>query len=75
MRTASPRRSSTRRQGFSVGCGEKVHERPEEFLDRRTLDTDGIDGAARDFLAGMTDRFAVSLFASLFIPTPWVARG
>ena len=43
---------------------------------RRTrLDADGIDGAARDFLAGMTDRFAVSLFASLFIPTPWVARG
>ena len=61
--------------GILGGLWEKVHERPEEFLDRRTLDTDGIDGAARDFLAGMTDRFAVSLFASLFIPTPWVARG
>ncbi len=61
--------------GILGGLWEKVHERPEEFLDRRTLDTDGIDVAARDFVAGMTDRFAVSLFASLFIPTPWVARG
>ncbi len=61
--------------GILGGLRVMEHERPEEFLDRRTLDTDGIDGAARDFLAGMTDRFAVSLFASLFIPTPWVARG
>ena len=28
--------------------------------------------AARDFLAGMTDRFAVALYERLFIPKPWV---
>jgi dGTP triphosphohydrolase len=28
--------------------------------------------AAQDFLAGMTDRFAVGLFEQLFIPKPWV---
>ena len=28
--------------------------------------------AAQDFLAGMTDRYAVSLFEQLFIPKPWV---
>jgi dGTPase len=33
---------------------------------------DGIDVAARDFVAGMTDRYAVSLFETLFIPKPWV---
>ena len=27
--------------------------------------------AARDFLAGMTDRYAVRLFEQLFIPKPW----
>jgi dGTPase len=55
-----------------AGLWEKVHERPTEFLDRRTLELEGVDAAARDFLAGMTDRFAVGLFEQLFIPKPWV---
>ena len=50
----------------------KVRERPLEFLDRRTVDAEGVDAAARDFLAGMTDRYAVGLFSRLFIPKPWV---
>ncbi len=50
----------------------KVREHPDEFLDRRTLEEEGPDAAARDFLAGMTDRYAVGLFARLFIPKPWV---
>ena len=54
------------------GLWEKVRERPDEFLDRRTVDQDGLDAAARDFLAGMTDRYAVALFERLFIPKPWV---
>ena len=31
----------------------------------------GVDVAARDFLAGMTDRYAMRLFEELFIPRPW----
>lgn len=54
------------------GLWTKVHERPDEFLDRRTLERDGVDAASRDFLAGMTDRYAVALFQQLFIPQPWV---
>jgi len=57
--------------GILTGLWEKVHERPDEFLDRRTIDTDGLDCAARDFIAGMTDRYAVRLFEQLFIPKPW----
>ena len=53
------------------GLWEKVRERPEEFLDRRTIDKEGLDAATRDFLAGMTDRYAVRLFEQLFIPKPW----
>jgi dGTPase len=53
------------------GLWEKVRERPAEFLDARTLETDGLDVATRDFLAGMTDRYAVRLFEQLFIPKPW----
>jgi dGTPase len=58
--------------GILGGLWEKVRERPGEFLDPRIIETEGLDVAARDFLAGMTDRFAVSLFERLFIPKPWV---
>jgi dGTPase len=58
--------------GILGGLWEKVRERPDEFLDRRIIEHEGLDVAARDFLAGMTDRFAVSLYERLFIPKPWV---
>jgi dGTPase len=58
--------------GILGGLWEKVRERPQEFLDHRTLEDEGLDAAARDFLAGMTDRYAVSLFEQLFVPKPWV---
>jgi dGTPase len=54
------------------GLWEKVRERPREFLDPFILQTDGVDVAAKDFLAGMTDRYAVTLFERLFIPKPWI---
>jgi dGTPase len=58
--------------GILGGLWEKVRERPGDFLDRGTIDREGLDAAARDFVAGMTDRYAVRLFEDLFIPTPWV---
>ena len=58
--------------GILSGLWEKVRERPDEFLDRRIIDAEGLDAAARDFLAGMTDRFAVTLYERLFIPKPWI---
>ncbi|MFB3854282.1 MAG: deoxyguanosinetriphosphate triphosphohydrolase [Vicinamibacterales bacterium] len=54
---------------------EKVRERPEEFVELWTLEREGLDAATCDFLAGMTDRYAVALFERLFIPKPWVAFG
>jgi dGTPase len=54
------------------GLWEQVRERPAEFLDLRILESDGLDVAARDFVAGMTDRFAVALYERLVIPRPWV---
>ena len=58
--------------GILGGLWEKVRERPEEFLERRSLETEGVEVAARDFLAGMTDRYAVNLFEQLYIPKPWI---
>ncbi len=39
----------------------------------RAIEAEGLDAAARDFLAGMTDRYAVNLYEQLFIPKPWVS--
>jgi dGTPase len=58
--------------GILGGLWEKVRERPVEFLDPVILEAEGLDVAAKDFLAGMTDRFAVTLYERLFIPKPWV---
>jgi dGTPase len=57
--------------GILGGLWEKVHERPEQFLDPATIEAEGLDAAARDFLAGMTDRYAVGLFEDLFVPRSW----
>ena len=58
--------------GILGGLWEKVRERPDEFLDRRIIEAEGLDVAAKDFVAGMTDRFAVTLYERLFIPKPWI---
>jgi dGTPase len=58
--------------GILGGLWEKVREQPADFLDQRTIQEEGLDAAARDFVAGMTDRYAVSLYEQLFIPKSWV---
>jgi dGTPase len=59
--------------GILGGLWEKVREDPGQFLDHRVMAAEGLDAAARDFLAGMTDRYAVNLYEQLFIPKPWVS--
>ena len=58
--------------GILGGLWEKVRLDPDRWLDRGTIEREGLDAAARDFLAGMTDRYAVRLFEELFIPRPWI---
>ena len=57
--------------GILGGLWERVRQEPDAFLDSRTVQEEGIDAATRDFIAGMTDRFAVGLYERLFIPSPW----
>jgi dGTPase len=57
--------------GILGGIWEKLRVKPEPYLERATIDADGLDVAARDFLAGMTDRYAVALFQDLFVPRSW----
>jgi dGTPase len=58
--------------GILGGLWERVRESPSGFLDAATIADEGLDAATRDFLAGMTDRYAVALYEQLFIPKPWV---
>jgi len=57
--------------GILGGLWEKLRGRPEPYLDRITIEAEGIDCAVLDFLAGMTDRYAVALFEDLFVPKSW----
>ena len=57
--------------GILGGLWDKLRERPGQYLDQVTIEKEGLDAATRDFLAGMTDRYAVSLFEELFVPRSW----
>ena len=60
--------------GILGGLWEKVREQPGDVPrppDRRAGRRS--TSPTRDFLAGMTDRYAVRLFEQLFIPKPWVS--
>lgn len=48
-------------------------ERPEEMpsLYRGNIERDGRDRCVCDFIAGMTDRYAIETYQRLFIPKPW----
>ncbi|MCL0106315.1 deoxyguanosinetriphosphate triphosphohydrolase [Peptococcaceae bacterium] len=45
---------------------------PEEYQIR--LHTEGRERVVVDYIAGMTDRYAVRMYQSLFLPSPWADR-
>lgn len=47
----------------------KPENLPEDM--RRIAEQDGCDRAACDYIAGMTDHFAVGLFQSIYVPVSW----
>ena len=42
---------------------------PEEYL--ALMPKDGIAEVVKDYIAGMTDRYAIKLYSELFVPTGW----
>jgi len=50
---------------------EHVVAHPEEFLD--STSDEPVERLAIDFIAGMTDRYALNLYSKLFLPKPWVS--
>ena len=60
---------SAKKSGFIAGADVNEFR---SATDPRAVETEIGRAHARDFIAGMTDRYAVSLFERLFIPRPWV---
>jgi len=52
---------------------ERYRKRPELMGPQQahTIETDGIDMAVADYIAGMTDKFATQQFEELFMPQSW----
>ncbi|HET7436819.1 MAG TPA: deoxyguanosinetriphosphate triphosphohydrolase [Thermoanaerobaculia bacterium] len=50
---------------------EYVVARPDEFLVQK--DGEPVERLAIDFIAGMTDRYAINLYSKLFMPRPWMS--
>ena len=51
---------------YFIKYPEKV---PEEL--QMLMDKDGVDTIVKDYVAGMTDRFAINLYSDLFVPKGW----
>jgi len=49
---------------------EKPGLLPEEFF--KKIDEEGIERVVCDYIAGMTDRYAINVFNSIFIPARWM---
>ena len=49
-------------------------DHPDYFLTLTKMESlyDSLERCVRDFLAGMTDRYAFSLYEKVFLPLPWV---
>ena len=59
--------------GIIEGIYEHIMKHPEKLVGeyKSVLETDGISRAAADYIAGMTDHFAVATFDNIYIPKFW----
>ena len=49
---------------------EKPEHLPPNY--QKLIERDGRERAVCDFVAGMTDRYAVKIFESTFVPKSWI---
>lgn len=48
---------------------EKPEKMPVDY--RKTVDEEGVGRAVCDFIAGMTDRYAINLYKEIYVPKVW----
>jgi dGTPase len=52
--------------------GKHTAELPRDYRDR--IEADGIQRTLCDYVAGMTDRYALAVYEHLFMAKPWTVR-
>ncbi len=59
--------------GVVEGIYKYFKANPEKLMDeyKLILETDGVDRAICDYIAGMTDHYAVSVYSNIYIPKGW----
>ncbi len=59
--------------GIVEGIYKYFKAHPEKLMDeyKAILETDGVDRAICDYIAGMTDHYAVSVYSNIYIPKGW----
>lgn len=50
---------------------EKPHILPVEYTDMVDIEGEPLERVVCDYIAGMTDRYAINKFYDLFIPSSW----
>jgi dGTPase len=68
--TPAVRNEFVKAQRTLTALFEHVTAHPDEFLDTKSEET--VERLAIDFIAGMTDRYAINLYERLFVPRAWV---
>jgi dGTPase len=68
--TSTVRGEFVKAQRTLTALFEHVIANPDEFLDQSR--DESIERLAIDFIAGMTDRYAINLYERLFVPRAWV---
>jgi dGTPase len=56
-------------QKMLIALFEQVIAHPDRFIE--VSDSEPVERLAIDFIAGMTDRYAINLYEKLFLPRPW----
>jgi dGTPase len=66
-----------REEGKAQGIVEQLYRyylaHPDELATElgRVVPPDGVEQAVVDYIAGMTDRYAIQVFERRFVPRPW----
>jgi dGTPase len=50
---------------------EHIEDLPEEYEKKIKIENESVDRVVCDYIAGMTDRYAIKKYADLFIPISW----
>ncbi len=68
--TPAVRTEFEKAQKMLTALFEHVTKNPDLYLER--IGEEPVERLAVDFIAGMTDRYAINLYTKLFLPKPWM---